>query len=223
MAKRSSSIRPTTGSGRQRPCRRCGRRPTVPTLTVGGWWDQEDFFGPLAIYKPLEPNDASGSQPHRHRSMEPRPMGGGDAGSLGKINFQDRHGAVFSRRRFRRRSLRTTSRTRVRCLWRGHRVRERHPTRGARTNLAAEEGSAQVALLQPDGSFLRSTRANADPAFTSYVSDPARPVPYRPRPIQPTYYPSAPIGTPGSLKTSASSQPPRCRELDVRHAHKTSS
>src|SRR6185503_4459340 len=27
---------------------------TVPTLNVGGWWDQEDFYGPLAIYERLE-------------------------------------------------------------------------------------------------------------------------------------------------------------------------
>jgi putative CocE/NonD family hydrolase len=26
-------------------------RPQVPDLIVAGWWDQEDFFGPLSIYK----------------------------------------------------------------------------------------------------------------------------------------------------------------------------
>jgi predicted acyl esterase len=31
----------------------------VPTLNVAGWWDQEDFYGPLAIYHALEGHDAS--------------------------------------------------------------------------------------------------------------------------------------------------------------------
>jgi putative CocE/NonD family hydrolase len=30
---------------------------TVPTLNVAGWWDQEDFYGPLAIYAALEKLD----------------------------------------------------------------------------------------------------------------------------------------------------------------------
>src|SRR5688500_14519787 len=30
---------------------------SVPTLIVGGWWDQEDLFGPLALYKALEKTD----------------------------------------------------------------------------------------------------------------------------------------------------------------------
>ncbi len=33
---------------------------TVPTLNVAGWWDQEDFYGPLKIYEELEKRDAGG-------------------------------------------------------------------------------------------------------------------------------------------------------------------
>ena len=29
----------------------------VPTLNVAGWWDQEDFYGPLRIYEALERHD----------------------------------------------------------------------------------------------------------------------------------------------------------------------
>jgi hypothetical protein len=29
----------------------------VPTLNVAGWWDQEDFYGPLKIYETLEKVD----------------------------------------------------------------------------------------------------------------------------------------------------------------------
>lgn len=30
---------------------------SVPTLNVAGWWDQEDFVGPIAIYETLEKRD----------------------------------------------------------------------------------------------------------------------------------------------------------------------
>src|SRR5580692_7879501 len=32
-------------------------KPTVPNLNVAGWWDQEDFYGPMKIYEILEKND----------------------------------------------------------------------------------------------------------------------------------------------------------------------
>ena len=32
----------------------------VPTLSVAGWWDQEDFYGPVRIYDELEKHDAQG-------------------------------------------------------------------------------------------------------------------------------------------------------------------
>jgi len=34
--------------------------PKVPTLNVAGWWDQEDFYGPLKIYETWEKQDSSG-------------------------------------------------------------------------------------------------------------------------------------------------------------------
>ncbi len=33
---------------------------TVPTLNITGWWDQEDFYGPLKVYELLEAKDAGG-------------------------------------------------------------------------------------------------------------------------------------------------------------------
>lgn len=31
--------------------------PTVPTMHVAGWWDQEDFYGPIKTYEVLEKKD----------------------------------------------------------------------------------------------------------------------------------------------------------------------
>ncbi|MEZ5393965.1 MAG: CocE/NonD family hydrolase [Bryobacterales bacterium] len=33
------------------------RSVKVPTLNVAGWWDQEDFYGPIRIYEALEAFD----------------------------------------------------------------------------------------------------------------------------------------------------------------------
>lgn len=37
-----------------RAAQRYLKQTTVPTLVVGGWWDQEDFYGALATYEALE-------------------------------------------------------------------------------------------------------------------------------------------------------------------------
>ena len=41
----------------------------VPNLIVAGWWDQEDFYGPLKIYQQQKRGDAHGrALPFRPRS-----------------------------------------------------------------------------------------------------------------------------------------------------------
>ncbi len=47
-------------------------RVNVPTLTVAGWWDQEDFYGPITIYEALEHHDTESSQLSGRGSLEPR-------------------------------------------------------------------------------------------------------------------------------------------------------
>ena len=34
------------------------KKPTVPNLNVAGWWDQEDFYGPMKIYETLEKKES---------------------------------------------------------------------------------------------------------------------------------------------------------------------
>ena len=46
------------------------KTPTVPTLTVGGWWDQEDRFGPLATYEALERGDSVQPELSGHGTLE---------------------------------------------------------------------------------------------------------------------------------------------------------
>jgi putative CocE/NonD family hydrolase len=164
------------------------RKPvTVPTLTVAGWWDQEDFYGPLTIYDALEKNDAKGIN---YLVVGPWNHGGwsrGDGKSLGPIQF----GANTS----------TWFRESVEGPWFAYWLKDegkldlpealtfrpganewqRHDSWPPKSGV-----EARSLYFQPDGRLgwdKPATAAGAD----SFRSDPARPVPYRTRPIAPLY------------------------------------
>jgi putative CocE/NonD family hydrolase len=164
------------------------KRLTVPTLTVGGWWDQEDFYGPLKTYATLEPLD-SGQM--NALVVGPWNHGGwsrGDGQKLGEIDFGSPTGRWF--------------REQVQAAWFAHWLKGRDsiPVREA---LVFEGGSNRWRTFDrwPPPSrdrnlyFREDERLSfdpptvRDPAFDSYVSDPRHPVPYRRRPVQRTYDP----------------------------------
>ncbi len=69
---------------------------TVPTLNVAGWWDQEDFYGPLKIYETLETHDRSGvnflvAGPWNHGGWART-----DGSTLGRDQIRRRHLEVLS-------------------------------------------------------------------------------------------------------------------------------
>jgi len=159
----------------------------VPNLNVAGWWDQEDFYGPQKIYELLEKND------ERHLNylvVGPWNHGGwsrGDGARLGPLAFDDQTATFF--------------RAKLEKAWFDYWLLDQGslPLREAVT---FETGSNRwkswdawppKAGTVPRKYYLRaggrlSPDAPADAeAFDSYVSDPAFPVPYRQRPIQPTY------------------------------------
>ncbi len=164
-------------------------RVTVPTLTVAGWWDQEDFYGPLKIYELLEPHDTG-----HVNSLVVGPWNhGGWAGpagdKLGAIDFGSPASRYFQ--------------DSILAPWFAHFLKDRDEPRQPEA-ITFEAGANQWRswdawpprqgtterrlYFQPGGrlSFEAPTGANA---FDSYVSDPAHPVPYRHRPIPATYSP----------------------------------
>ncbi len=163
-------------------------RVTVPTLTVAGWWDQEDFYGPLKIYELLEPHDTG-----HVNSLVVGPWNhGGWAGpagdKLGAIDFGSPASRYFQ--------------DSILAPWFAHFLKDRDEPRqpeaitfeaGANQWRSWDawpprQGTTERLYFQPGGrlSFEAPTGANA---FDSYVSDPAHPVPYRHRPIPATYSP----------------------------------
>src|SRR5262249_29788234 len=67
---------------------------SVPTLIVGGFWDQEDLFGPLATYRALEKTDRDNQVflvmgPWNHGGW------GGPGRRLGAVDFGTDTGRYF--------------------------------------------------------------------------------------------------------------------------------
>ena len=73
----------------------------VPTLNVAGWWDQEDFYGPVRIYDALEKHD-SRHQLSRRRAVEPRRLARGTGETLGAIAFGSPRPSISASRSRRR-------------------------------------------------------------------------------------------------------------------------
>jgi putative CocE/NonD family hydrolase len=163
-------------------------RVTVPTLNVAGWWDQEDFYGPLKIYELLERHD---DKNQNFLVVGPWNHGGwaaGDGASLGKIPFESATGTHF--------------RHDIQAPWFAYYLKDRGTPKQPEA-LTFETGSnrwvshaqwpptrditARRLYFHADGRLSFDPPARVAPDADSYISDPAHPVPYRPRPIEPTY------------------------------------
>ena len=167
------------------------RSVAVPTLSVAGWWDQEDFYGPVRIYEELEKYDTGHKN---YLVVGPWNHGGwanGPGDKLGDIPFGSATSAYF--------------RAQIQAPWFAWWLKDKGTGNFAEAR-TFEPGSNQWrswdawppkqattdrALYFQAGeklSFAQPT-ATAANAFDVYLSDPANPVPYRKRPVQATYFP----------------------------------
>jgi uncharacterized protein len=165
-------------------------RVTVPTLNVAGWWDQEDFYGPLTIYRELEKHDQRAQNylvvgPWRHGGWS-----GGTGQKLGKIDFGSPTSEYYRKNiqapffAYYLKDRGTLSQPEATVFESGSnrwRTFDSWPPKSARTRSLYFHAGRRLSFDPP-------TAAEGS-MNDSYVSDPANPVPYRPRPIEPTYYP----------------------------------
>ena len=161
-------------------------RVTVPTLNVAGWWDQEDFYGPLKIYELLEKHDSSRQN---FLVVGPWNHGGwsrGDGRRLGRIDFGSETAAHYRKNvltPFLAHYLKGTGTAPVAealTFRTGTNEWVQHDTWPPR-----REVTDRKLYLQADRKVsFEAPPASAIPAFDSYVADPTSPVPYRPRPIR---------------------------------------
>lgn len=164
------------------------KQPTVPNLNVAGWWDQEDFYGPMATYARLEKSDSKHlnylvAGPWNHGGW-----GGGPGKSLGEIPFGSDTAVYF--------------RQKIEVPWFEYWLKDKGtlplkeallfqtgsdnwvhfdswPPREAQTRNLYFREDGKLAFDAPQTDFVD--------ASDSYISDPAHPVPYRHRPIDMTY------------------------------------
>jgi hypothetical protein len=171
-------------------------RVTVPTLNVAGWWDQEDFYGPLKIYELLERHDTG-----RVNSLVVGPWNhGGWAGAqgdkLGDIDFGSPTSryfqdsilapwfAYFLKDQGTLRQPEAVTFETGANAWRSWDAWP--PRRGIAARRLYFHAGGRLSFEAPAPPPTARTDASA---FDSYVSDPAHPVPYRHRPIPATYSP----------------------------------
>jgi putative CocE/NonD family hydrolase len=169
-------------------------QPAVPALFVGGFWDQEDLFGPQEAYAKLEPHDAHhenflviGPWNHGQWGGTTRHLGAIQFGEPTTDEFRKRYEAPFFAHYLKDEngfSLKDTAAFETGSnRWREY------------THWPPLESTSQNLYLSADGSLIFSS---AEPKkfskekkeaanYREYVSDPANPVPYRHRPIQATY------------------------------------
>jgi uncharacterized protein len=165
-------------------------RVTVPTLNVAGWWDQEDFYGPLEIYKTLEPHD---TKRFNYLVVGPWNHGGwrGRTGDkLGNIEFGSATAQHY--------------RKTIEAPWFAYWLKDKGTLQLAEATTfesganewrsydswpPKREVTERKLYFQSGGrlSFDPPPPTKPDSAFDAYVSDPSKPVPYRVRPIAPSF------------------------------------
>ena len=166
----------------------------VPVMLVHSLWDQEDIYGDIAVYKAIKPKDANNDKVFLvmgpwHHGQEIQ-----EASTLGALKFGSDTALTF-----RQEILRP---------FLDHFLKDDAPKMDVASVTAFETGTNKWRRLPAwpagcaNGCAIKATPLylNAgqklsyaapkpgDAAFEEYVSDPAKPVPFRARPNRPTGY-----------------------------------
>jgi putative CocE/NonD family hydrolase len=161
---------------------------TVPVMLVHSLWDQEDIYGALHVFKAIKPKDTDNSKvflvmgPWFHHQARL------DGSAVGEIRFDDDTAAYFRQtllRQFFDHFLKDDAPPAdlapVNVFETGTNRWERLPTWPAAND--GQQIDPVPLYLQPSGKLGFVAPAAAEPGFDEYVSDPAKPVPFLPRPI----------------------------------------
>ena len=165
------------------------KKSSVPNLNVAGFWDQEDPWGPWQIFHQAERNDPDNTNfivagPWYHGAWHtPKgdsiglvPLGGHETSREFRENIEAPFFRYYLHGKGNKPSWQATMFQTGSNTWRAYSA---WPVKSATpTNL----------YLQNDGSLsFDKPVSGARAGYREYVSDPASPVPYRQRPISPTY------------------------------------
>jgi putative CocE/NonD family hydrolase len=166
----------------------------VPVMLVHSLWDQEDIYGAPAVYKAIKPKDTSNDKVFLVMGPWHHGQEIGDGSSLGAIKFHSDTGLYF--------------REQILRPFLDHYLKDDAPPSGVAPVTAYETGTDQWLRLNSwpsgcaNGCSIKTTPfyleaggkagfaapRSGDAAFDEYISDPAKPVPFRARPSQPVGY-----------------------------------
>ena len=162
----------------------------VPTMYVASIWDQEDMYGAIATYEAVEPKDTHNDSnflvlgPWRHSGVNYEGRG------LGALKFDGDTALQFRRE--------------VMQPFLDERLKDGAPKANTPPVFAYETGSnawrrlnarplscdkgcagkPKALYLEPSFALGFEAPAKSETAYDEYVSDPAKPVPYLPRPVR---------------------------------------
>ncbi len=163
---------------------------SVPILNVAGFWDQEDPWGPWQIFRHAKQHDPEHTDfivagPWFHgqwqhptaKSIGLIPFGGHDTALEFRANIEAPFFRYYLHGEGQKPAWQATTFQTGSNTW--HTYRSWPPENEKPTSL----------FLHADGtlSFTAPDASNGPKKYREYVSDPANPVPYRVRPISPTY------------------------------------
>jgi putative CocE/NonD family hydrolase len=166
----------------------------VPVMLVHSLWDQEDIYGAPAVYKAIKPKDVNNDKVflvlgpwHHGQEIE-------DGSTLGALKFNSDSGLYFREKilrpfldHFLKDDAPKLDVAPVTAFETGSNTWRRLPAWPA----GCESGCAPKATPLYLNSNLKlsfSEPKRGDAAYDEYVSDPAKPVPFRARPSQPVGY-----------------------------------
>ena len=164
-------------------------QPQIPMLHVGGYFDQEDLNGPQLMYSQMEQYDTAHKNyiilgPWNHGQWSRN-----KADSLGKLSFESNTGAYFQTLQkewfdFWLKGIGTGKFNEATCFQTGSNQWKTYsswpPKEVDIKNLYIHENNT--------ASFDKPAQSKAS---VTYISDPAKPVPYRTLPIEATYGPGS--------------------------------
>jgi uncharacterized protein len=168
--------------------------PQVPVMLAHSLWDQEDIYGDIAVYKVIKPWDVDNDKVFLVLGPWCHGQEIQDGSSLGALKFGS-DTALYFRQEILRPFL-------------DHFLKDDAPKMDVAPVMAFETGTNKWRRLPAwptgcaSGCQIQSTPLyfneglklsltapkSGDAAFEEYVSDPAKPVPFRARPIRPTGY-----------------------------------
>jgi putative CocE/NonD family hydrolase len=161
---------------------------TVPNLNVAGFWDQEDPWGPWQIFRHAKEHD-----PDHTNFMVAGPWfhgawAGGAGEKIGIIPF----GGHETSREFRENILAPFFRYYLhgngeKPAWQASTFQTGSNTWHTYAAWPPAEAKPTNLYLLADGTVSFTAPSATAKPYREYVSDPASPVPYRQRPISPTY------------------------------------